>query len=107
MATEDIKKAIAELMRELQKGEDSAKEKGYIRCWKDHKNEVMIIDRYPSRVAIFFLSFNHCTKAEKSDRETEGNHGRLGWYRSCQVAYTYADHHTRSEDSDKLFTNGR
>ena len=28
MATEDIKKAIAELMRELQKGEDSAKEKG-------------------------------------------------------------------------------
>ncbi len=30
MATEDIKKATAELMRELQKGEDSAKEKGYI-----------------------------------------------------------------------------
>ena len=30
MATEDIKKATAELMRELQKGEDSAKEKGYM-----------------------------------------------------------------------------
>lgn len=30
MATEDIKKATSELMRELQKGEDSAKEKGYI-----------------------------------------------------------------------------
>lgn len=30
MATEDIKKVIAELMCELQKGEDSAKEKGYI-----------------------------------------------------------------------------
>ena len=30
MATEDIKKATAELMRELQKGEDSAKEQGYI-----------------------------------------------------------------------------
>ena len=30
MATEDIKKAIAELMREHQKGEDRAKEKGYI-----------------------------------------------------------------------------
>ena len=30
MATEDIKKVIAEMMRELQKGEDSAKETGYI-----------------------------------------------------------------------------
>lgn len=30
MATEDIKKATVELMCELQKGEDSAKEKGYI-----------------------------------------------------------------------------
>ena len=30
MVIEDIKKATAELMRELQKGEDSAKEKGYI-----------------------------------------------------------------------------
>lgn len=30
MATEDIKKATAELMYELQKGEESAKEKGYI-----------------------------------------------------------------------------
>lgn len=30
MVTEDIKKATAELMRELQKGEESAKENGYI-----------------------------------------------------------------------------
>ena len=30
MATEDIKKATTELMRELQKGESSAKENGYI-----------------------------------------------------------------------------
>lgn len=30
MATEDIKNATAELLRELQKGEESAKEIGYI-----------------------------------------------------------------------------
>ena len=30
MTTKDIKKATDELLHELQKGEDSAKEKGYI-----------------------------------------------------------------------------
>lgn len=30
MTTKDIKKATDELLQELQKGEDSAKEKGYV-----------------------------------------------------------------------------
>lgn len=38
MVTEDIKKATTELMRELQKGESSAKESGYIDISDVEKN---------------------------------------------------------------------
>ena len=78
MATEDIKKATAELMRELQKGEDSAKEKGYI----DISDVEKILKQTKYVIATLsggdlILPFDHCTKAEKSYRETEGNHGRI------------------------------
>lgn len=79
MATEDIKKATAELMRELQKGEDSAKEKGYIDISDVEK--ILKANKYVIATLSggdFLLPLDHCTKAEKSYRETEGNHGRIG-----------------------------
>lgn len=79
MATEDIKKATAELMRELQKGEDSAKEKGYIDISDVEK--ILKANKYVIATLSggdFLLPLDHCTKTEKSDRETEENHGRIG-----------------------------
>ena len=79
MATEDIKKATVELMCELQKGEDSAKEKGYIDISDVEK--ILKANKYVIATLSggdFLLSIDHCTKTEKSDRETEGNHGRIG-----------------------------
>ena len=79
MATEDIKKATAELMRELQKGEDSAKEKGYIDISDVEK--ILKANKYVIATLSggdFLLPLDHCTKTEKNDRETEENLGRIG-----------------------------
>ena len=40
-------------------------------------NACHVQNLYSEKVAIFLL-FNYRSKAEKSDRETEGNHGRIG-----------------------------